>query len=111
MHWYNLYKFLSGYGERPLWALLILLALLFGLTGLAWSWGLEFNSGFASSTAAVSYWDTLVFILEKATLQRPNWLMLQNLATRVLAGLSVLLIPGQAALFILALRNRLGRRR
>jgi hypothetical protein len=30
---------------------------------------------------------------------------------KLLAGLSVLLIPGQAALFLLALRNRLGRRR
>jgi hypothetical protein len=52
-----------------------------------------------------------MFIFEKATLQRPDWLAPQNLLSRVFAGLSVLLIPGQAALFILALRNRLGRRR
>jgi hypothetical protein len=87
------------------------LAFLFGLTGLAWSWGLAFNPGVASPAPPVSYWDALVFILEKATLQRPDWLAPQNLVSRVFTGVSVLFIPGQAALFILALRNRLGRRR
>jgi hypothetical protein len=111
VYWYNLYKFLSGYGELPLWAFTVLLAFLFGLAGLAWAFGLGFKHGLASLHGQVSYWDALVFILEKVTLQRPDWLVPQNLISRVLAGLSVLIIPGQAALFILSLRNRLGRRR
>ncbi len=105
--WLNLYRVLSGYGERPFRAFIWLLLLIPAWAGLVW--GLGINQ--AGSQDPINYWDTLFFIFEKATLQRPplpegiTWL------GKVLASFSVLLLPGQAALFILALRNRLGRRR
>ena len=43
--------------------------------------------------------------------QRPIWAEPAGFWGKLVAGYSVLLIPGQAALFFLALRNRLGRRR
>jgi hypothetical protein len=49
--------------------------------------------------------------LQKVILQRPTWADPVGFGGKLVAGLSVLLIPGQAALFLLALRNRLGRRR
>ena len=49
--------------------------------------------------------------MQKVTLQRPTWAEPVGFGGKLVAGLSVLLIPGQAALFLLALRNRLGRRR
>ena len=106
IYWYNLYRFLSGYGERPLRALLVLAGLLvvftWGFSGAegnltpAWSWG--------------RFWEDCLYILQKATFQRPERQLLTNWG-QWLATLSPLLLPGQAALFILALRNRLGRRR
>jgi hypothetical protein len=57
------------------------------------------------------YGDTLLFILEKATLQRPEWPKSINWLGKLLGNLSILLLYGQLALFILALRNRLGWRR
>jgi len=105
--WHNLYRVLSGYGERPLRAFIWLLLIIPAWAGLVWGLGIDR----ASPQAPANYWDTLLFIFEKVTFQRPavpaglTWL------GKFLSGLSVLLIPGQAALFILALRNRLGRRR
>jgi uncharacterized protein YjbI with pentapeptide repeats len=105
--WYNFYRVLSGYGERPLRAFIWLLLLIPAWAGLVWGLGIEQ----AGSQHPFSYRDTLLFVFEKVTFQRPalpgglTWL------GKFLSGLSVLLIPGQAALFILALRNRLGRRR
>lgn len=105
--WYNLYWALSGYGERPLRALIWLLALILGLALLVWNLGIEYYNVIAPA----GFLDTLLFILEKATFQRPTWLEPQGFWSTLFTNLSVLLIPGQAALFLLALRNRLGRRR
>jgi uncharacterized protein YjbI with pentapeptide repeats len=105
--WYNLYWFLSGYGERPFRAFGLLIFFLAVLTGLlAWS-GLEilepkYSAGFGNP---------FFYLLQKVTLQRPTWAVPQGFWGNLVAGFSVLLIPGQAALFLLALRNRLGRRR
>jgi uncharacterized protein YjbI with pentapeptide repeats len=110
-YWYNLYKFLSGYGERPWRAFICLVGFLFGVSLLAWILGLEYDPNHASYGSPVSYWDTVLFIFEKATLQRPAWLVSITGPGKFLANLSILIIPGQTTLFILALRNRLGRRR
>jgi hypothetical protein len=105
--WYNLYWGLSGYGERPSRAMCWMAAFTAVLTGLlAWA-GLEildanFSAGFGNS---------FFYLLQKVTLQRPTWAVPQGFWGKLVAGFSVLLIPGQAALFLLALRNRLGRRR
>jgi hypothetical protein len=100
---------LSGYGERPLRAFIWLLLLIPAWAGLVWGLGIDQ----AGAQTPDNYWKTLLFIFEKATLQRPPWTDIQNInwLGKLLASLSVLLLPGQAALFILALRNRLGRRR
>ncbi|MFZ2087710.1 MAG: hypothetical protein WAU47_03965, partial [Desulfobaccales bacterium] len=105
--WYHFYWGLSGYGERPFRALVCLMALFPGLALLIWNFGITY----ANSIAPASFLDTLLFILEKSTFQRPTWLNPQEFWSILFINLSVLLIPGQAALFILALRNRLGRRR
>ncbi len=107
--WYPFYWALSGYGERPLRAFIWLLLLIPAWAGLVWGLGIDQ----AGAQAPVNYGDALLFIFEKATLQRPPWTDIQdiNWLGKLLASLSVLLLPGQAALFILALRNRLGRRR
>ncbi len=105
--WYNLYRSLSGYGERPLWALMWLMAFLFGFSGFVWWLGLSVDDYGNTS----SLWDSIVYILQKASLQRPAWPKPSGFGARFWSSLSVLLIPGQAALFLLALRNRLGRRR
>jgi hypothetical protein len=105
--WHNLYRVLSGYGERPLRALIWLLLLIPAWPGLVCWLGIDQSV----SKNPITYWDTLFFIFEKATLQRPVWPEGINWLGKMLASLSVLLLPGQTALFILALRNRLGRRR
>ena len=56
------------------------------------------------------YGDPFFYLLQKVTLQRPTWAEPLGFGGKLVAGFSVLLIPGQAALFLLALRNRLGRR-
>lgn len=107
---YSAYWALSGYGERPLRAFIWLVLLIPLWAGLVW--GLGFDQ--AGSQNPITYGDTLLFIFEKVTFQRPDWptdIKNVNWLGKFLSGLSVLLIPGQAALFILALRNRLGRRR
>jgi uncharacterized protein YjbI with pentapeptide repeats len=107
LYWYNLYRFLSGYGERPSWALGWLALFLFSLAGLVWWRGLEI----ANPQQWAGFGDSSIYILQKATLQRPEWAKPATFGGQLLSTLSVLLIPGQAALFLLALRNRLGRRR
>lgn len=105
--WYNLYWALSGYGERPWRALVWLISFLFCFAGIVcWS-GLLVND--YGNMAGI--WDSIIYILQKASLQRPEWPKANSFGTRFWSSLSVLLIPGQAALFLLALRNRLGRRR
>jgi uncharacterized protein YjbI with pentapeptide repeats len=105
--WYNLYRALSGYGERPLRALTWLAFFLVAMAGLVWSLGLQF----VNPSHIANFGDSFLFILQKATLQRPAWAEPINFLGKLVAGFSVLFIPGQAALFLLALRNRLGRRR
>ena len=106
-YWYNFYRWLSGYGERPSWALGWLAALLVGMAALGWWLGLKvFNPPHIAN-----FGDSFIYLLQKSTLQRPNWAEPVGFGGKLVAGLSVLLIPGQAALFLLALRNRLGRRR
>jgi hypothetical protein len=105
--WYNLYWALSGYGERPSWALAWLAGFLIGMAALVWSIGLR-----VINTAHIAnFADSFIYLLQKATLQRPTWAEPMGFWGKLVAGFSVLLIPGQAALFLLALRNRLGRRR
>ena len=98
---------MSGYGERPSRAfgwLVIFLAVLTGL--LAWA-GLEI----LDPKHSAGFGNPFFYLLQKVTLQRPTWAEPMGFGGKLVAGLSVLLIPGQAALFLLALRNRLGRRR
>jgi uncharacterized protein YjbI with pentapeptide repeats len=106
-YWYNLYRWLSGYGERPSWALGWLAGFLLALPLLVWGVGLERVAGGTSP----GFMDTFTYIFDKATFQRPPLLSNLNLLGTFISNLSLLIIPGQAALFLLALRNRLGRRR
>ena len=106
-YWYNLYRVLSGYGERPSWALGWLAGFLLALPLLVWGFGLDSVTGGTSP----GFLETFTYIFEKATFQRPPLLSNLNLLGRFISNLSLLIIPGQAALFLLALRNRLGRRR
>jgi hypothetical protein len=105
LSWYNLYWALSGYGERPLRALGWLLGLLSGMGLLMSSMGLETVSG-----ERVAFGSSLIFLLEQATLLRPTWAAPATTGAHVVSAVSRIMIPAQAALFILALRNRLGRR-
>ena len=105
-HWYNLYRSLSGYGERPFRALGWLAAFLAIFTGLlAWI-GLDLDPEHIPA-----FGDSFFYLLQNVTPKRPTWAKPVGFWGNLVAGLSVLFIPGQAALFLLALRNRLGRRR
>ncbi len=105
--WYNLYKILSGYGERPIRAMVLLIFFLAVLTGLLSRIGLEI----LDPKHIPAFGDSFFYLLQKVTLQRPTWAEPVGFWGKLVAGFSVLFIPGQAALFLLALRNRLGRRR
>lgn len=105
-YWYNLYWFLSGYGERPSRAFGLLILFFAVLTGLLTWTGLYLEPKHIPALG-----DSFFYLLQKVTLQRPTWAEPMGFGGKLVAGFSVLLIPGQAALFLLALRNRLGRRR
>ena len=105
-YWYNLYRWLSGYGERPSWALGWLAFFLAAFTGLLALTGLG-----PVPLHQPTFGDAFFYLLEKVTLQRPEWANPLSFWGKLVAGFSVFLIPGQVALFLLALRNRLGRRR
>lgn len=104
--WYNLYWALSGYGERPLRAIFWLLGLLGGMAFLLARSGLNLEGG-----ARAGFNSALIYLLQQATLIRPDWAAAQTPGGHLLGALSRVLLPAQTALFILALRNRLGRRR
>jgi len=106
LSWYNLYWALSGYGERPFRAFLCLLALLNGMALLLTALGLKNPQG-----DDVGFGNALIFLLQQTTLIHPDWASPASPGGQLLSALSRLLIPAQAALFILALHNRLGRRR
>jgi uncharacterized protein YjbI with pentapeptide repeats len=107
LSWYNLYWALNGYGERPLRALVWFGVFLLAFTG-ALSW-LGLNVSNSGNPASFS--EAFRFVIDKATLQRPDWARPVTEPGHWLAAISVFIIPGQLALFFLALRNRLGRRR
>ena len=77
----------------------MLVGFIFALPAVVWVLGTE------------SYLNTLLFIIEKAALQRPEWSQGITWGGKLWSTLSAIFIPGQVALFFLALRNRLGRRR
>jgi uncharacterized protein YjbI with pentapeptide repeats len=105
LSWYNLYRVLSGYGERPLRALGWLLVVVVGLT-LSLQWlGLKTAEGHWAG-----FIESLAFVLEHISFIRVEWPKPVTEGGHLLAAFSHFLIVGQAALFILAIRNRLGRR-
>ena len=95
LSWYSIYYALSGYGERPWRGLVWLMAFLFGFSGLVWLLGLSVDD----YGNTVSLWDSIVYILQKSSLQRPEWPKANSLGTRFWSSLSVLFIPGQAPCF------------
>jgi uncharacterized protein YjbI with pentapeptide repeats len=103
---YNLYWALSGYGERPFRALGWLAGFLLVFPLTIWLLGLDISSPGQSP----GFWETFSYMFEKVTLKRPELASINSLG-RFIISLGLLIIPGQAALFLLALRNRLGRRR
>ena len=105
--WYQLYWALSGYGERPLRSLLVLWGFFLTLAGLFFL--LEPNVSGGQSWEG--FGNALLYVFQQGTLQRPSLPDNQTFLSKVLASLIPVLIPGQVALFFLALRNRLGRRR
>jgi uncharacterized protein YjbI with pentapeptide repeats len=105
--WYNLYWALNGYGERPLRALIWFGVFLLTLTGTVYFLGLKVAG--CNNSASLS--EAFRFVIDKATLQRPDWAKPVTEPGHWLSAISVFIIPGQLALFFLALRNRLGRRR
>jgi uncharacterized protein YjbI with pentapeptide repeats len=103
--WYNLYRVLSGYGERPLRAVGWLVALVMGSAFLLQHLGLKTHDG-----SWTSFGEAVVYVLEVSTLLRPEWPKPSTHGGHFVSALSHFLVPGQAALFLLAIRNRLGRR-
>jgi hypothetical protein len=107
LSWYNLYWALNGYGERPLRAFIWFGVFLLAFTGALYWLGLKVAS--CGNPASLS--ETFRFVIDKATLQRPDWARPVTESGHWLAATTVFILPGQLALFFLALRNRLGRRR
>ncbi|MCL4500739.1 MAG: hypothetical protein M1438_02650 [Deltaproteobacteria bacterium] len=105
LSWYNLYRVLSGYSERPLRALGCLVGLVTGLAGLLQWLGLQTSDG-----RMAGFTDAAIYLLELASLMRPEWPKAATTGGHFLSALSRFIILGQAALFLLAIRNRLGRR-
>ncbi len=103
--WYNLYLVLSGYGERPLRALGCLVGLVAGMAFLLQWLGLKTPEGHSAG-----FGEAVIYLLELASLLRPEWPKPITTGGHFLSALSHFLILGQAAMFLLAIRNRLGRR-
>lgn len=105
LSWYNLYLVLSGYGERPLRALGCLVGLVAGVAGLLQWLGLQTADG-----RLAGFSEAAIYLLELTSLTRPAWPQPITTGGQFLSALSHFLILGQAAMFLLAIRNRLGRR-
>jgi hypothetical protein len=105
LSWYNLYLVLNGYGERPLRALGCLVGLVAGVAGLLRWLGLQAADGHAAGFA-----EAVIYLLELTSLMRPEWPKPITTGGHFLSAISHFFILGQAALFLLAMRNRLGRR-
>ena len=105
LSWYNLYLVLSGYGERPLRALGCLVGLVAGVAGLLKWLGLQTADGHLAG-----FGEAVIYLLELTSLTRPEWPKPITTGGHFLGALSHYLILGQAAMFLLAIRNRLGRR-
>ena len=103
--WYNLYLVLSGYGERPLRALGCLVGLVAGMAFLLQWLGLKTTEGHSAG-----FGEAVIYLLELSSLMRPEWPKPITTGGHFLSALSHFLILGQAAMFLLAIRNRLGRR-
>ena len=103
--WYNLYRILSGYGERPLRAL-GWLAWMVIMAAMLMQWlGLKTSEGHPAG-----FGEAIVYLLELASFMRPEWPKSVTAGGQLLSALSHFLILGQGAMFLLAIRNRLGRR-
>ncbi|MHB9071963.1 MAG: pentapeptide repeat-containing protein [Desulfobaccales bacterium] len=105
LSWYNLYLVLSGYGERPLRALGCLVGLVAGMASLLQWLGLQTSDG-----RMAGFGEAVIYLLELSSLMRPEWPKPITTGGHFLSALSHFLILGQAAMFLLAIRNRLGRR-
>jgi uncharacterized protein YjbI with pentapeptide repeats len=116
----HLYWFSSGYGERPVRALAVLLGLIAAAcAGLSY-----FDLGFTGSPGGFHKftsvgldgdfsWDyfgaVVVNVFKYLTFQRDAFLMPRTMEGEYVKLAAQLLIPAQTALFILALRNRFRR--
>ena len=105
LSWYNLYLVLSGYGERPLRAVGCLAGLVAGMAFLLQWLGLKTPEGHLAG-----FGEAVIYLLELASLMRPEWSTPTTAGGHFLSALSHFLILGQVAMFLLAIRNRLGRR-
>jgi uncharacterized protein YjbI with pentapeptide repeats len=107
--WYQLYWVTSGYGERPLRSLLVLWGLFLTFAGVFF-W---LEPCLLGGHTWEGLGNALLYVFQKGTLQRPEskWIESASSFSKFLAALIPVVIPGQVALFFLALRNRLGRRR
>ncbi len=103
--WYNLYRVLSGYGERPLRALGWLVWLVVMAAILLQGLGLKTLEGHSAG-----FGEAVIYLLELASFMKPEWPRPVTSVGHLLSALSHFLILGQGALFLLAIRNRLGRR-
>jgi hypothetical protein len=107
LSWYNLYWILSGYGERPLRSIVVLILLWLGMAGLIF--GLGFKAVNIEHTLTI--WDAIVFVAQVATFQIRWDYQAISLGGIFCTTLIRIILPIQVALFILAIRHRLGRRR
>lgn len=104
----NLYKWSSGYGERPVRAFLVLLSLVFSISFLMWYVGFVALPKSDSSSGVFAF---ILNTLQYVTFQKTP--IFEPKAGSVLGGYLALfarvLIPAQTALFVIAIRNRFRR--
>ncbi len=115
----NLYWLSSGYGERPMRAGAVLLLLIFSITLLLAASGLEVSKGtdiHGITTEGLSVkldvktvWPLLLNTLKFATFQKDPFFVPTNWIGETVRIFAQILIPIQAALLALAVRNRFRR--